>query len=357
MGECQCCLGRCGGSAVSAMSPNAALPPPPLLSSAGLARNCALGPGDPVRRGGVAKPRGRGVLDAPVKPEHDSGVCGSTQQYPAQLSHFATLFPLVLSFGTTLERIAAESLTPSGVMFRSRNMSRESCWLQLDGVFGRRTSDVSMAQTLKLGTARSRIRIGEESNGFRDLAPRHARACPGHPRSGGARRSWMAGTSPAMTGTAGTNLIFAKTTPCTVGKWLKLLDLSYPPLEGSGTSVARPWVGSHGAQRNVRRRGVISPQGQSSCGEITPPRSRCARSTLPLQGRVNGTTAAAYCVFATLGGWAVVMKLVASSMAGPRGVGTFSQNGTRTRVPATGANAISMLRWAARYLITGRSGM
>jgi hypothetical protein len=29
----------------------------------------------------------------------------------AQLSHFATLFPVPLSFGTTLERIAAESLT------------------------------------------------------------------------------------------------------------------------------------------------------------------------------------------------------------------------------------------------------
>ncbi|MET4044412.1 hypothetical protein ABIC03_006136 [Bradyrhizobium sp. RT6a] len=64
-----------------------------------------------------------------------------------------------------------------------------------------------------------------------------------------------------------------------------------------------------------------------------------------------------YCVFATLGGWAVVMKEVASSMAGPSGVGTFSQNGTRMRVPAIGANATSMLRWAARYLITGRSGM
>src|SRR6185436_15132341 len=63
-----------------------------------------------------------------------------------------------------------------------------------------------------------------------------------------------------------------------------------------------------------------------------------------------------YCVFATFGGWADVKKLVASSIAGPSGVGTFSQNGTRIRVPATGAKAISMLRWAARYLITGRSG-
>ena len=62
-------------------------------------------------------------------------------------------------------------------------------------------------------------------------------------------------------------------------------------------------------------------------------------------------------VFATRGGVAVVMKLVASSRAGPSGVGIFIQNGTRMRVPATGANAISMLRWAVRYLITGRSGI
>ncbi len=44
-----------------------------------------------------------------------------------------------------------------------------------------------------------------------------------------------------------------------------------------------------------------------------------------------------HCVLATRGGVAWVM--------------------TRIRVPATGTNAISMLRWAARYLITGRSGM
>ncbi|MCP3396181.1 hypothetical protein [Bradyrhizobium sp. CCGB20] len=60
----------------------------------------------------VAGPRSSGVLDAPVKPGHDSGVCGGIPKNPAQLSHFATLFPLALSFGTTLERIAAESLTP-----------------------------------------------------------------------------------------------------------------------------------------------------------------------------------------------------------------------------------------------------
>lgn len=64
-----------------------------------------------------------------------------------------------------------------------------------------------------------------------------------------------------------------------------------------------------------------------------------------------------YCVLATRGGTGVVMNWVASSIAGPSGVGIFSQNGARIRVPASGANAISMLRWAVRYLITGRSGI
>jgi hypothetical protein len=53
-----------------------------------------------------------GVLDAPVKPGHDSRESGPASPNPAQLSHFATLFLSALSFGTTLERIAAESLTP-----------------------------------------------------------------------------------------------------------------------------------------------------------------------------------------------------------------------------------------------------
>jgi hypothetical protein len=65
----------------------------------------------------------------------------------------------------------------------------------------------------------------------------------------------------------------------------------------------------------------------------------------------------AHCVLATRGGVAWVMNWVASSVAGPSGVGIRIQNGTRIRVPATGTKAISMPRWAARYLITGRSGM
>ena len=54
-----------------------------------------------------------GVLDRPVKPGDDAvGVEAAFPPNLAQLSHFATLFPLALSFGTSLERIAAESLTP-----------------------------------------------------------------------------------------------------------------------------------------------------------------------------------------------------------------------------------------------------
>src|SRR5712675_2063477 len=52
-----------------------------------------------------------------------------------------------------------------------------------------------------------------------------------------------------------------------------------------------------------------------------------------------------HCVFATLGGAAVVTKLVASSTAGPNGVGMVMRNGTRMRVPAIGTKAISILRW------------
>jgi hypothetical protein len=52
-----------------------------------------------------------GVLDRPVKPGDDTVGAGTLSPNLPQLSHFATLFPLALSFGTTLERIAAESLT------------------------------------------------------------------------------------------------------------------------------------------------------------------------------------------------------------------------------------------------------
>src|SRR5947209_13054457 len=63
-----------------------------------------------------------------------------------------------------------------------------------------------------------------------------------------------------------------------------------------------------------------------------------------------------HCVLATRGGAAWVTNWVACSMPVPNGVGISSLNGTSTRVPAIGANQASMLRWAARYLTTGRSG-
>ncbi|MEY9880766.1 hypothetical protein [Bradyrhizobium sp. USDA 329] len=53
-----------------------------------------------------------GVLDRPVKPGDDTERVKAPSPNPAQLFHFATLFPFALSFGTTPERIAAESLTP-----------------------------------------------------------------------------------------------------------------------------------------------------------------------------------------------------------------------------------------------------
>ncbi len=71
-----------------------------------------------------------GVLDRPVKPGDDTEWVGARSSDLVQLSHFATLFPLALSFGTTLERIAAESLTLPGVLLRSRNMSRDCYWLR-----------------------------------------------------------------------------------------------------------------------------------------------------------------------------------------------------------------------------------
>jgi hypothetical protein len=44
---------------------------------------------------------GLGVLDRPVKPGDDTERVGARSPNLAQLSHFATLFPLALSFGTS----------------------------------------------------------------------------------------------------------------------------------------------------------------------------------------------------------------------------------------------------------------
>src|SRR5258705_11959110 len=64
-----------------------------------------------------------------------------------------------------------------------------------------------------------------------------------------------------------------------------------------------------------------------------------------------------HCVLATRGGVAWVMNWVASSVAGSSGVGILIQEGTRIRVPPTGTKGISVLRWAAGSLVTGRSAM
>ena len=90
---------------------------------------------------------------------------------------------------------------------------------------------------------------------------------------------------------------------------------------------------------------------------VSPPHPKFATANFDLSPQAGRGDMGPQFVFATLGGVAVVMNDVASSIAGPSGVGIFIQNGTRMRVPATGANAISMLRWAVRYLITARSGI
>jgi hypothetical protein len=103
---------------------------------------------------------------------------------------------------------------------------------------------------------------------------------------------------------------------------------------------SRPLVGagSNSESLNPHGRGVWFP----AFAGTTPERERRPKSQF---------------VFATLGGAAVVMNDVASSIACPNGVGMDMRNGTRTRVPAIGTKAISIRRSVARYLITGRSGI
>jgi hypothetical protein len=109
--------------------------------------------------------------------------------------------------------------------------------------------------------------------------------------------------------------------------------------------------GPHGQSR-LRRAGY---GGQARCGHPSPqPSPARGEGAIELS---PGSCAKGQFVFATRGGVAVVMNWVASSMAVPSGVGITMRNGTRMRVPTIGANAISILRWPARYLITGRSGM
>ncbi len=267
----------------------------PRGSSSGLLRRCA------PRNDGAA--RTRLLRTGSIK--HKRIGTHSSRLSP-QLSHNATVFSRALSFGTSLERIAPESLTLLHFRIRSRNMSRQLFSQALDGVRNRQLRPRAASNFLKISNAPSRIRIERESMGFHHFI-----------RHSGARRS------------------------------------REPGIHSSTNSAAR-WIPGprlKGASRNDGGRG----------GHPTPVRmSLCScESTLSLQGRVRAHSIIVpyYCVLATRGGVAVVMNVVASNSAGPSGVGTLIQNGTRMRVPASGANAISMLRWAARYLITGRSGM
>src|SRR5947209_3506116 len=93
---------------------------------------------------------------------------------------------------------------------------------------------------------------------------------------------------------------------------------------------------------------------------MIPQTGHCELSRAPCNARAvhPGRTATSnYWVFAVRDGMADVTNWVASSTPTPSGVGTERRYGTRIRVPEIGANQTSMLRWAARYLIAGRSGM
>ncbi len=109
-----------------------------------------------------------------------------------------------------------------------------------------------------------------------------------------------------------------------------------------GPRLPRPACGERGTLQDLNSR-------------IVPLTRRYAPTSPRKRGEVIERTL--QFVLATRGGDAVVMNCVASNIAVPSGVGITIRNGTRMRVPATGANAISMLRCADRYLITGRSGM
>jgi hypothetical protein len=121
-------------------------------------------------------------------------------------------------------------------------------------------------------------------------------------------------------------------------------------------SIPSPLVGEGGAERSSATGEGFSPPAQTSRLERTP--HPALRATFSHKGRrKKGALLSAQFVFATLGGAAVVMNDVASSIAWPNGVGMVMRKGTRTRVPAIGTNAISIRRSVARYLMTGRSGI
>jgi len=118
-----------------------------------------------------------------------------------------------------------------------------------------------------------------------------------------------------------------------------------------GLAAPSPPVGEGGASRSeATGEGLPQQTPLHVLAERTP--HPALRATFSHKGRRERER---HCVFATC--VACVTNDVASSMAVPSGVGITMRNGTRMRVPTIGAKAISMLRWPARYLITGRSGI
>jgi len=201
------------------------------------------------------------------------------------LFHSATAMRRGLRSGTSLERNAPESVTPTVTRYVHRNISRWRHRGDTRSSLKRLHKQRGRGEIVK---GRSRIRSGQESRRFIVVAVVPA----------GCRR-------PCETHNHRRPLVAPAATP------------SHSKLHGRGVWV--PAFAGTTAERERRRK----PQ----------------------------------FVFATLGGAAVVMNDVASSIAWPNGVGMVMRNGTRTRVPAIGTNAISIRRSVARYLMTGRSGI
>ena len=204
------------------------------------------------------------------------------------LFHSATAMRRGLRSGTSLERNAPESVTPTVTRYVHRNISRWRHRGDTRSSLKRLHKQRCWGEIVK---GRSRIRSGQESR------PIH---------SGCGRPCWL----PSSLRTQG---------PITTGGHWEALAVtpSHSKLHGRGVWV--PAFAGTTAERERRRK----PQ----------------------------------FVFATLGGAAVVMNDVASSIAWPNGVGMVMRKGTRTLVPAIGTNAISIRRSVARYLMTGRSGI
>ena len=115
-----------------------------------------------------------------------------------------------------------------------------------------------------------------------------------------------------------------------------------------------PFFGERVAELVVRRR--VRGSLRDRCPRRQPLIRIASHPPSPTKGEGEKFSHSQF-VFATRGGIADVTNDVASSIARPNGVGIVMRKGTRTRVPAIGTKAISILRSVARYLITGRSGM